>query len=113
MTNVRLLKLPKIHRRIFCLLHIYILFDLIDLSETELAGRRYNGGIIIISLKLFLITKSCYKMIKSFLPLPSPLTLNKNIGSLNNIVSEAEAEEVCKNVFASKRCEIVIHEVRV
>ena len=93
-----------------------ILLDLIDLSESEPKGRRYNADITLVSLKLYLVSKSCYKMLRSFLPFPSPQTLTKCIGSFNNIGSEIEAESVCKTVFsmsASKRCGLVIDEVRI
>ena len=58
-------------------------------------------------------------MLRSYFPLPTPKTLTKNIGSFNDIGSEAEAAEICKTVFSygvnsnSKFCGVIYDEVHI
>ena len=94
----------------------HILLDLIDLSETSPNRRRYNADVTILALKLFLISKSCYKMMRTYFPLPTSETLMKSIGSFNNIGSEVEAANICKIFFSvdsSKKCGVLVDEVKI
>ena len=67
--------------------------DMIELVNLEPNGRRYNSSLMIVALKIYMASKSCYKLLRSYFPQPDPRTLTKNIGSFNDIGSEAEAAE--------------------
>jgi hypothetical protein len=76
------------------------LIELFELLQYKKNGRRYSSNLILTALSYYLLSRSCYKEIRTFLTLP-PDTLTSCIGNLSDIGSINDAQRICNLVFGS------------
>lgn len=72
------------------------ILEQLSLKVTASHGRRYSASSMNIAMNLYLNEKSCYRLRRRILALPSSNTLTANVGSFNTVDPDAEAERISK-----------------
>jgi hypothetical protein len=96
--------------------NVWFILEQLLLQSTSSHGRRYSARTMNAAISLYLNSKSCYRLLRRYLALPAPKTLTKNIGNLNTIGTDADAEYISNLVFSSldnTLCIIVFDEIYV
>lgn len=94
------------------------LLEQLSLSFTPSNGRRYSAFTMKTALRLYIASKSSYRLLRTFLVLPHPNTLTSNLGNICDTGSAAYANSISKQVFdsldgISKKCMILFDEIYV